>query len=944
MTNKFSPLDYPILFAMPRRLTPFSSWHQHIPFAMFLVDALRPDVIVELGTFYGDSYCAFCQAVQELGLPSRCYAIDTWQGDPQTGFYGPEVLADLRAHHDPLYSDFSRLVQSTFDDAVQHFPDGSIDLLHIDGYHTYETVKHDFETWLPKLSRRGVVLLHDINVREDDFGVWKFWEELKERYPHFEFHHGHGLGLAAVGAEPPRTLSPFLEATEETTVQLRRLFHLLGQRLSLEVELRRLRGELEAERIALAEARRTLAQRDEELSTLHRERDALRRQLAEEQQRSSQERTYLLEELRQVKATLSETEVQLRQLQMQLHLVTSSLGYRMLERTRRAINRLAPPGSRRRIPLMAARRAADVVATRGWTGLVLKAPQVWRWAPRLDQQVRSQQMGQLSLDEQYQIWLRNHALTPRRIREMREEAAAFPYRPKISIIMPVYNGEAKLLQEAIESVRGQLYDNWELCIGDDGSTRPETLQVLEEYRRLDQRIKVTRLERNQGISAASNAALALATGEFVGFLDHDDELKPDALYHVVKLLNERPDLDMIYSDEDKRLPDGRLGEVFFKPDWSPDLVLCANYVCHFAVYRKRLVEEVGGLRSECDFSQDHDLVLRVSERTDRIAHIAWPLYTWRMNPGSAAADARAKPKAVDASKRALRDAMARRGIDAEVEDGPFPTTYRVRYRIRGQPLVSLIFLTKDRMELALPCLRSMTQRTRYPNYELLIVHHHLGEKAEWSHETLSRFGYPIHDYTQPFNFSRMCNWGASLSRGEYLVFLNDDIEVISEEWLEAMLEQAQRPEVAAVGARLLYPDGTPQHEGIVMGVGGGSCENVDTRGYFGLGQLVRNVSAVTAACMMMRRQVFEELGGFDEALAVAFNDVDLCLRAREKGYLIVYTPYALLYHHESATRGKLHPWDEELYFRRRWGEPGQYRDPYYNPNLSDKVPYTIRID
>lgn len=943
MTNKFSPLDYPILFAMPRRLTPFSSWHQHIPFAMFLVDALRPDVIVELGTFYGDSYCAFCQAVQELGLPSRCYAIDTWQGDPQTGFYGPEVLADLRAHHDPLYSDFSRLVQSTFDDAVQHFPDGSIDLLHIDGYHTYETVKHDFETWLPKLSRRGVVLLHDINVREDDFGVWKFWEELKERYPHFEFHHGHGLGLAAVGAEPPRTLSPFLEATEETTVQLRRLFHLLGQRLSLEVELRRLRGELEAERIALAEARRTLAQRDEELSTLHRERDALRRQLAEEQQRSSQERTYLLEELRQVKATLSETEVQLRQLQMQLHLVTSSLGYRMLERTRRAINRLAPPGSRRRIPLMAARRAADVVATRGWTGLVLKAPQVWRWAPRLDQQVRSQQMGQLSLDEQYQIWLRNHALTPRRIREMREEAAAFPYRPKISIIMPVYNTDPRFLREAIESVRGQLYDNWELCIGDDGSTRPETLQVLEEYRRLDQRIKVTRLERNQGISAASNAALALATGEFVGFLDHDDELKPDALYHVVKLLNERPDLDMIYSDEDTRLPDGRLGAAFFKPDWSPDLILSVNYVCHFAVYRRTLVDEVGGLRSEYDFSQDYDLVLRVTERTARIAHIPLPLYTWRRVEGTASGDDQGKSRAMEAAKRALADAMRRRGIEAEVVDGPFPTTYRVRYRVKGEPLVSIIIPTRG-TSFALSCLRSIRERTAYRNYEIRVIHHHLGEEATWRHDQLVAPEHFIHDYCQPFNFSRMCNLGAVQSRGEYLLFLNDDTEVIEPEWLEAMLEQAQRPQVAVVGARLLYPDGRPQHEGIVMSIAGGSCANVDTRGYYWLGQLIRNVSAVTGACMMMRRQVFEELEGFDESLAVVYNDVDICLRARERGYLNVYTPYALLYHYEGGTRGKSLPWDEVLYFRRRWGEPGQYRDPYYNPNLSDKVPYTIRID
>ena len=513
------------------------------------------------------------------------------------------------------------------------------------------------------------------------------------------------------------------------------------------------------------------------------------------------------------------------------------------------------------------------------------------------------------------------------------------YRPKVSIVTPVYNSDPAWLRAAIESVRGQLYDGWELCIADDASSNPEVQALLREYES-DERIKVDYLKENQGISGASNAALAMASGEYVGFLDHDDELKPDALYEVVKLLNKQPDLDFIYTDEDKRSPEGRLVQPFFKPGWSPDLLLSTNYVPHFAVYRKQVIDEVGGLRSDCDFSQDYDLVLRVTERTSRIGHVALPLYTWRMVPGSAASALEAKPRSIQAAKRALADAMQRRGVEADILDGSAKTTYRVRYRIQGQPLVSIVIPTRDGVDLLRRCIDSIEKKTTYPNYQIVVVDN--GTTDERTLDYLQKSPYRCLEYPGPFHFAAMMNFAVRESAGEHVLLLNNDTEVISPEWIEALLEHSQRPEVAAVGARLFYPDGRRvQHEGIIIGLGGGSAGNVDHGGYFGLGDLVLNCSAVTAACMMARRDVFERLGGFDESLGIAFNDVDYCLRAREQGFEIVYTPHAVLYHYEGGTRGRLHPMEDEQFFRDRWGNPGEYQDPYYNPNLDRLRPFTI---
>jgi O-antigen biosynthesis protein len=637
---------------------------------------------------------------------------------------------------------------------------------------------------------------------------------------------------------------------------------------------------------------------------------------------------------------LAGTEAQLRLTRQQLQAATGSVGFRLLERVRRPINWLAPPDTRRRVPLKLLSQALRTILNDGWVVFLKRAALVWRWVPRLVHSPASAREADSS-DGQYQKWLEAHALTSAGLRRARNEAAGLAYRPTVSIVMPVYNSDPVWLRQAIESVRAQLYENWELCVADDGSTRPEVREMLQEYDSADERIAVAYLEKNQGIGAASNAALAMANGEFVGFLDHDDELKPEALFEVVKLLNERTDLDFIYSDEDKLNENGNLVSPFFKPDWSPDLLMTMNYVNHFSVIRKALVDRVGGFRPGYDGSQDYDLVLRVTELTDRVAHIAKPLYSWRMVAGSAAAVPEAKGFAFEAARKALTDALARRGLPGEVSDGLVKSTYRVRYAIQGKPKVSIIIPTRDRLDMLSRCIQSIRKKSSYENYEILVVDNESREPDTL--EYLASFQGRVVPYPHVFNFASIVNAGARAAEGEMLLFLNNDTEVISPDWIEAMLEHAQRPQVAAVGARLLYPDGRVQHEGIIMGLGGGSAGNVDHGGYFSQGQSVRDCSAVTAACMMARADVFWELGGFDERLRVAFNDVDYCLRARQKGLLVVYTPHAVLYHHESASRGRLHPEEDERFFRERWGKPGQYRDPYYNPNLSKTRPFTVEV-
>jgi GT2 family glycosyltransferase len=620
--------------------------------------------------------------------------------------------------------------------------------------------------------------------------------------------------------------------------------------------------------------------------------------------------------------------------------VTDSIVYRALSRLHAWIDAVAPWGTRRRSLLLSPARAARVIVNRGWAFFLGLLVRPWQWVPTLWKRAIPP-MERLTWDERYELWLRLKVLSPKRLRAMRRQERDLSYRPVISVLMPVFDPDPHWLRAAIESVRQQVYKNWELCVTDDGSTNPEIGRVLGSYDGVDPRIRFTYSGRNRGIAAASNSALSMATGEFVGFLDHDDELKPNALFEVVRLLNERRDLDYIYSDEDKVELSGRLTSAFFKPDWSPDLLMSVNYVTHFSVYRADLLRQANGFRSEYDGSQDYDLALRITEMTQRIGHVPLPLYSWRKVPGSAAASLDFKSYAYAAGRRALADAVSRRGYRGEVEQALVEGRYRTRYEIHGNPKVVIIIPTRDRLDLLEDCMESIQRSSTYPNYEILVVDNQSREPATLTY--LETFPGRVLHYPHPFNYARMMNVATrEAGDADFYLFLNNDTEVIASDWIEAMVEHGQRPEVAAVGARLLYPDGRPQHEGIVIGLQGAAAKNVDHGGYFHLGETVRNCSAVSASCMIVRPEVFWDLGGFEERLAVAYNDADFCLRAREKGYQIVYTPYALLYHDEGSTRGVggTQGPEDEAFFRQRWDG---YRDPYYSPSFDIGQPYELNL-
>jgi GT2 family glycosyltransferase len=521
----------------------------------------------------------------------------------------------------------------------------------------------------------------------------------------------------------------------------------------------------------------------------------------------------------------------------------------------------------------------------------------------------------------------------------RFKALAFRERPLISVLMPVYRTAPLDFERAVASVRAQSYANWELCLADDGSESETVRRLLADAAASDTRIRTTALARHGGISAASNAALALARGDYIALLDHDDELAPDALFSMVDAINRHPAAGVLYSDEDKIDAAGRRFEPFFKPDWSPDLLLSENYCCHFLVARRDLVEQAGGFRSEFDPAQDYDLILRLSERTAEVAHIPRVLYHWRAVPGSCAADRNAKPAAVEARRRTVEDHLRRCSPGATAVLGCGQDTLRARYPIPSGSRAAILIPSGGNVAALRTCLESLTERTTYRDYEVVLIDNSRGREIDWMARTR---GLRCLDWRgRPFNYSAMNNAAARECGAPLLVFLNDDTEVIEPGWLEAMIELGARPEVGAVGAKLLYPDGRIQHAGVVLDIlraGGHLFRGSDNRArpYFDFPHVIRNVSAVTGACMLVRAEAFESAGGFDEAMPVSFNDIDLCLRLRRLGLRNLYTPHAVLHHHESLSRARRNLTYDPAGFaalRARWGNLLD-ADPYYSPNLT----------
>lgn len=550
----------------------------------------------------------------------------------------------------------------------------------------------------------------------------------------------------------------------------------------------------------------------------------------------------------------------------------------------------------------------------------------------------------------YASWIRQYDATPDPANPALAAAVrALPRQPQVSILLPVYETDARWLRACLDSVLAQAYPAWECCIVDDASSSSHVWAIVQSYCRRDARFKARRRPANGHISQATNDALAMASGEWVALLDHDDVLPPHALLEMVGAALANPRWRMLYSDEDKIDAAGRRYDPYFKPDYAPTLLLGQNCISHFGMYATALVRDVGGFRTGYEGSQDWDLALRCVERLDsgQVGHVPRILYHWRAIPGSTAASSDAKDYATDAALRAVSDHLQRTGEPATAEVLE-PGRIRVRWALpRPAPRVSLIIPTRDRADLLRTCVRSLRERTAYPDVELLVVDNQSTEPEALAYlaELDALPGVRVLRHDAPFNYSAINNAAARVARGEVLGLVNNDIEAISPGWLEEMVAQAVRPGVGAVGAMLLYPDDRIQHAGVILGLNGVAGhayvgEPRTAAGQVGRLRLAQELSAVTAACLVVRKAVFDDVGGLDEGLAVAFNDIDLCLRIRAAGYRNVWTPHAVLYHHESASRGydvtpekQARLAREAAFMQARWGDLIE-ADPAYNPNLA----------
>lgn len=553
----------------------------------------------------------------------------------------------------------------------------------------------------------------------------------------------------------------------------------------------------------------------------------------------------------------------------------------------------------------------------------------------------------------YPRWILQYdTLIKKNIDKMKQHIAQWEYHPVISIVMPTYNTDERWLRAAIESVKAQIYPHWELCIADDASTQSQVRRILDEYAQSDSRIKVVFRTENGHISVASNSALELVTGEFVTFLDHDDLLSPHALFWVVQDIIHYPEAMLWYSDEDKINEKGERHDPYFKCDWNPDLFLSHNLITHLAVYRTSLVNKIQGFRAGFEGAQDYDLALRAIDQISflQIRHIPRILYHWRTIQGSTAVAPEEKPYAIIAAQKAINEYLGRRNVAARAMESPdIRGTIRVKYELPVHcPLVSLIIPTRNRLDLLRRCVESILHKTDYPHFEILIVDNESDdqETLDYMQQLEQNNQARIIDYPYPFHYADMNNRAVSHAHGEVIGLLNNDLEVINRDWLSEMVSHTLRPEVGIVGARLWYPDHTLQHGGVILGIGGvaGHSHKGLPRGdagYFGRAGLIQNFSAVTGACMLMRRTTFLKVGGLDaENLSTAFNDVDLCLKMNQYNLRIVWTPYAELYHHESASRGyedtpeKMARFEKErTYMKGRWPQ-FIMADPAYSPNLT----------
>lgn len=693
-----------------------------------------------------------------------------------------------------------------------------------------------------------------------------------------------------------------------------------------------------------------------------------------QRQAQNQDLIVLLKEnhIRNLSRMIDQKEIHIRNLNAELALIKNTLVWRCYTFIKKALKKCG------------AARMRDLIKGKGKSGSQgIQPPSAASAGTRREageSEISPYCAGDTRLVElEWKTWARQNTLTPGKTKAMTANLDKLGSHPKISVILPVYNSNHQWLKKAIDSVCAQIYPNWELCIADDASPDEGVRGILEAVAANESRIKLALLDKNCGISGASNAAAAMAGGDYLAFLDHDDILLENALYEVVSLLNQRQ-MDVVYSDEELIDPsDGHISYVF-KPDFSPDLLFSYNYITHFMVVKHSLFKKIDGFIAECDGAQDYDLTLKLAERTDKIHHIPKILYQWRMSPTSTSASSKLHYKTEKAGKRALELALERRKIPGGVSHGKGIYTYRVRRKILSEPLVSIIIPFKDQPQFLLRCVGALLDKTAYHRFEVIGISNNSEQPETFeAMKDLEKRDKRIR-FTEnniPFNYSKLNNDAVAQAAGQHIVLMNNDIEVIDQGWLEALLEHSQRDEIGAVGAKLYYPgnDGvnlthlgvemelgehpeidTIQHAGVIVGIAGFAGHA--HRHYLSLAcgynnrlMCIHNVSAVTGALMMVKKDLYTSLGGLEEKrLTVALNDVDFCLRIREKGYLNVFTPYCRAYHYESVSRGyevtaeKKERFNKEVaYFQKKWQTLLGQGDPFYSPNLTlDREDFSIR--
>lgn len=966
-----SSLSHALMFK-PRRLSAPYEPLIHLPPLIWLIQQLSPRVFVQLGVAEGNLFLAACQGIAEAGMETRCYGVlEPGGSTSSTGLSSPvpdmggkpaaPALAQgagqgLIGWHKAHFASFSWLLSMYTSHALNNFDAGTIDLLMLDSGNTAPKMLEDFDAWQVKLSARGIVLVLDID--KPDSASATTWKTLTGQFKGNTFSVTPGLGGVCVGEQALRHWQE--TAGKNLTMQTMALLADRGQAL-LDAQSRVELGE---------EVHHWKTRADELESALVRAEEAERQRIAASasQQQAADALGALQEKHEALSAELDHLRGEHRaaaqevnRLSAALHAMQESSCWRMTAPVRWVGGSIKQAGASADVLSRSIRWHGGLMQATKRGFEVLRSEGVGGFRSRFQSPAQQAQAsptaghlpGQPPEPAQYHQWLADNDPTDEvAMTALKARLEAAGLTTTFSVVMPVYNPPLDYLKQAIESVQQQVYPHWELCIADDASPRQDVRDMLSEMAAADPRIKLVFCENNGGISVASNAALGIATGDFIALLDNDDLLPPHALAYMAMAIAERPDAGLLYSDEDKISEANIRRDPYFKSEFNYELFLAQNMISHLGVYRRDVVEKLGGFRKGFEGAQDWDLALRTLDEigAERIVHIPRVLYHWRVLPGSTALAVEEKTYALTAQEKAVSAHLERIGrSDSVVSRVPgFIGLIRVRHSLPDPaPLVSIVIPTRDRFELISKCVDSILEKTLYPNYEIIVVDNGTTDRRtlDYLDSLASKPAVQVLPADIPFNFSTLVNLGVEAARGEYVVLLNNDIEIIEPDWMGEMLSFAIQPGVGCVGARLWYPDRTIQHAGVVLGMGGvaghvhiGAPAGVP--GYFGRAVVHQVYSVVTAASLMVSKAIYQQVGGFDEALKVAFNDVDFCIKVREAGYRNIYDPFAEFIHHESASRGsdmegeKLARFIGEVeLMTERWGHFFPC-DPAYNPNLA----------